>query len=442
MRRLACPLFCCLLAACQPASRVLLISIDGLWAGDLTRFDSAGVETPVLDSLRAAGALAEGVIGTFPSVTYPSHTTMITGVRPARHGIYSNRRPHDPLDTLHAGDWYWEKSWVRVPTITDAAHAAGLSTGAVFWPATAHDSTIDFNVPEAWDTQGGTSQLEITRRWGTPGLLDTLGAPARGHLTDSLRAAWAAAIIRRWDPDLMLVHLIELDAVKHAVGPAADSVWPVAARVDRYVGWVIAAIRETHARRPTTVMVTSDHGFYAYGRVLRPGVLLARAGLVTLNLRNRVAAWDAAALTSGGSTAFIPRAAGDTLVAQRIRRAIPDALVGPGKPIRSVWPPDTLRALGGDPRAAWTIAMNEGFYSEAGYTGELLVPRSGGGHGYDPRDRALHAFFLSSGPGIPANSALPIIQQTDIAPRIALLLGLTLPAASGRPAPLLEVGLP
>lgn len=432
-RRSIFSLLASVLTACQPSPRVVLISIDGLWAGDLTRFDSAGAETPVLDSLRAAGALAEGVIGTFPSVTYPSHTTMITGVRAAQHGIYSNRRPHDPTDTLHAADWYWEASRVQVPTLLDVARAAGLQVAAVYWPATADDSSVAFNIPEIWDPRDfARSQLALMRKRGTPWLLDSLGAPAEGELTDSLRAAWAAAIIRRWDPDLMLVHLIELDAVKHDFGPVADSVWPVAARVDRYVGWVIAAIRETHARRPTTVMVTSDHGFYAYGQVLRPGVLLARAGLVTLNRRNRVVAWDAAALTSGGSTAFIPRVAGDTLVAQRIRRAILDALVGPGKPIRSVWTPDTLRALEGDPHAAWAIVMNEGFYSEAGYSGELLVSRSGGGHGYDPRDRAMHAFFLATGPGIAANSALPVIQQTDIAPTVAKVLTLNLPSIRGR----------
>src|SRR3972149_4786649 len=79
--------------------RVVLLSVDGLWARDLERAESAGVRLPVLDSLRRAGALAAGVVGSVPSVTFPSHTTMITGVRPARHGIYSNQRPWFPTDT-------------------------------------------------------------------------------------------------------------------------------------------------------------------------------------------------------------------------------------------------------------------------------------------------------------------------------------------------------
>lgn len=420
------------LAACgQPQPRVMIISIDGFWARDLERLDSAGVETPVLDSLRQAGALADGVVGSFPSVTYPSHTTMVTGVPPRTHGVYSNVRVYDPLDTAHARDWYWESDWIRVPTLMDLAHQANLKVGAVFWPVTADDPSIDYNVPEIWDPAGGRSPLALLRERGTPWLLDSLGVPREGELTDSLRAAIAAEIIRRWDPDLMLVHLIEVDAAKHRHGPAGDSVWAAIREADRRIGILLAALRENR-RRPTTVIVTSDHGFYGYRRVLKPGVLLARAGLVRLDSRGRVTSWDAAVLPSGGSAALITRETGDTAAARRLRAAIPASLVGPDKPIRSVWSPESIAAVGGDPRASWAIVMNQGFYLAAGYGGALEEERTGGGHGYDPRDPALHAFFLAAGPGIAPNSTLPLVRQTDIAPTVAKILRLTPAQWEGR----------
>lgn len=410
--------------------RVVLVSVDGLWARDLQRAESAGVRLPVLDSLRRAGALAAGVVGSFPSVTSPSHTTIITGAPPARHGIYSNRAFTPPTDTSRLELWYWEADSIRVPTVFDAAHAAGLRTAAIGWPVTADDPSVTYNLPEIWDARAfGDSDLAVMRPRGTPGLLDSLGAPLTGPFTDSLRAEWTAAILRRWDPDLVALHLIDVDHWKHEQGVWGDSVVAALRTTDRQLGRLFAAVRATGRGRGrrTTVIVTSDHGFLGYGQSFRPGVLLARAGLVTLDSAGRVTAWDAGILPNGGSVMILPRDSSDCSLAARIRAAIPDSLVGPppGRPIRAVWPRDTIAALGGDPRALWALDLNDGFYSSGGYAGRLLTEKSGGGHGYDPRRPELYAFFLISGPGLRRGSARPLMRQTDIAGSIARALGLS-----------------
>ncbi|MGH7606830.1 MAG: ectonucleotide pyrophosphatase/phosphodiesterase [Gemmatimonadales bacterium] len=407
-----------------------MISVDGLWARDFSRAESLGVALPVLDSLRRAGALAAGVVGSVPSVTFPSHTTMITGVWPARHGIYANQRPWFPTDTgPDARAWYWEADYVRVPGLFEAARAAGQKTAAVFWPVTAHHRAIDYNIPDAWDPHMPDSVLVALRRLGTSWLLDSLGAPRAGGVNDSMRAQWAAAIIRRWDPDLVLLHLLDVDHWKHERGPVGDSVWAALRGIDRNIGVVLAALRQGRMPRATTVIVTSDHGFLPYRWILRPGVLLARAGLVTLDSAGRVTAWAAGIVGNGGSAMFLPRDSTDPAIAARIRAAIPDSLVGsaPGRPIRVIWSRDSLAALGGDPRALWAIEMNAGYYTALGYRGDLLRQRDGvgGGHGYDPRRPELHAFYLEAGPGIAAGSTLPLIEQTAIAGRVARILGLS-----------------
>ncbi|MGH2668280.1 MAG: alkaline phosphatase family protein [bacterium] len=413
-----------------PRARVLLVSVDGLWARDLERAESAGVRLPVLDSLRRAGVLAAGVIGSVPSVTFPSHTTMITGVRPARHGIYSNQRPWFPTDTgPDARAWYWEADRVRVPGLFDAARAAGMKTAAVYWPVTAHHPDIAYNIPDAWDPRMPDSVLVALRRLGTSWLLDSLGVARAGGVSDSLRARWTGEIIRRWDPDIVLLHLLDVDHWKHERGPVGDSVWTALRRADRQIGWVLDALRARP--RATTVIVTSDHGFLPYRRSLRPGVLLARAGLVTLDSAGRVTDWKAGVVGNGGSAMILPRDSTDRSLAARIRAAIPDLLIGPGRPIRAVWPRDTIAALGGDPRAFWAIDMNEGYYTNLGYGGALLFADTGGGHGYDPRRPELHAFFLAAGPGIRAGTDLPLVHQTDIGPTIARILGLELRGAEG-----------
>lgn len=409
-------------AARAPRSRVVLISVDGLWARDLQRAESAGVRLPTFDSLRGAGALAAGVVGSFPSVTYPSHTTMTTGVPPARHGVYANRIYAPPTDTVER--WYDDRRAIQVPTLFDAAHAAGLEVGAIFWPVSAHDPSVDYNIPDAWDQTGSRSQLEALRSLGTPWLLDSLRAPAKGPPSDSLRVAWAGSIVRRWKPDLVALHLLELDGAKHDNGIWNDSVVRVLRTIDHQLSAFLATVRATEADRQTTVIVTSDHGFLGYRRQFRPGVLLTNAGLVQADSAGHVQSWDAGVLANGGSAVFLPRDSTDAGVAARIRAAIPDSLIGPGKPIRALLPRDTIAALGGDPRALWGLDMNDGFYSIAGYTGPLQRERSGGGHGHDQRRPELHAFFLISGPGVPRGTSRPLMRQTEVAGIIARILGL------------------
>lgn len=415
-------------ASTVPRARVVLISVDGLWARDLQRSESAGVRLPKLDSLRRAGVLAAGVIGSFPSVTYPSHTTMITGVPPARHGVYANGIFTDPSVRREFSPSYWERSEIRVPTVFDAARRAGLVVAAIFWPVTAHDSSIHYNIPDAWDPRpGGASQLAALRSLGTPWLLDSLNAPAVGQPNDSMRAAWAAAIVRRWNPDLVALHLIDLDHAKHEFGIWSDSAVAALRARDRDIGIVLAAVAATDAGRRTTLIVTSDHGFLDYTQRLRPGVLLTRAGLVTVDSATTppVRSWDAGVQVNGGSVMILPRDLTDPSIAARIRSAIPDTLVGPGRPIRAILPRDTIALLGGDPRALWALDLNEGFYAVSGYAGPLQSAGRGGGHGYDPRRPELHAFCLITWPsGVGATASGLLLRQTDIAGIIARVLDL------------------
>ena len=115
---------------------VVLVSVDGLAA---TYLDDPKADLPTLRELRKKGAAAEGMITTFPSVTWPAHTSLITGTRPKSHGVLANttfdRRSRRPV--VYIGDPELTKEQaIHVPTLYDAAHAAGLKTAAVIWPCT------------------------------------------------------------------------------------------------------------------------------------------------------------------------------------------------------------------------------------------------------------------------------------------------------------------
>jgi predicted AlkP superfamily pyrophosphatase or phosphodiesterase len=121
---------------------LLVISVDGLDHRYLRDCDKLGLKIPNLRRLMREGEVTDGIIGVLPTVTWPSHTTLITGVTPGEHGILNNRRPKSDC-----GDYYWDVSLLKVKTLWHAAREAGLRTAAITWPVTVN-AAIDFNLPE------------------------------------------------------------------------------------------------------------------------------------------------------------------------------------------------------------------------------------------------------------------------------------------------------
>lgn len=136
---------------------VVLISIDGRRPDYVTEADRHGLAVPNLRRLLRDGSYASGVVGVVPTVTYPSHATLVTGVSPARHGIHSNTT-FDPL-AKNQGGWYWYAKDVRVPALWDAVAERGLTSANVHWPVTV-GARITYNLPQYWRT--GTPSCPIT----------------------------------------------------------------------------------------------------------------------------------------------------------------------------------------------------------------------------------------------------------------------------------------
>ena len=127
----------------QAARPLLMISIDGLRPGDVLDAKARGVDDPNLQRIAHDGAYAEGVRNALPTVTYPNHTTLVTGAWPALHGIVNNTT-FDPL-RRDMDSWYWYSTppgdrwpaWVgRSPSEIPRSTSTSLNTGAPTRPTT------------------------------------------------------------------------------------------------------------------------------------------------------------------------------------------------------------------------------------------------------------------------------------------------------------------
>jgi predicted AlkP superfamily pyrophosphatase or phosphodiesterase len=165
-----------LFAQTAPDRALLVISIDGMRPDYVSAADQHGLKIPNLRRISATGAHARGVRGVLPTVTYPSHTTIVTGVWPAKHGIYANTT-FDPLGRNQSG-WYWYSEDIRVPTLWEAVAKAGYVVGSVSWPVTVGARGISWLIPEYW--RASTDEdLKLMRALSTPRHVERTRAPGR-----------------------------------------------------------------------------------------------------------------------------------------------------------------------------------------------------------------------------------------------------------------------
>lgn len=414
------------------ARHVVLISIDGLRPDYYLPGPGRRATMPALDALRERGSWADGVVGQFPSLTYPSHTSIVTGTRPATHGIVQNTR----FSPDGGGGWYFEAAALKVPTLWDAARAARLTTAGISWPVTV-GATIDHLLPETNQMPRDTTWLDLMRRQSTPGLVDAVVERLGGfepnanrdyRERDRFSTAAAAVILETHRPNLLLIHLVEADTAQHQFGPNSPQALEALRRVDASVAAIVRSIEAAGIAGETAVIITGDHGFYRVHSAFQPNVALREAGLLQVDAAGRITAWQAIAHRS----AIRLKDPSDAALAARVERLFRALADGPYRGLFRVVDKQEVASRGGDPDALLFLEPAEGYTTAAGTSGRFLVASARhGDHGYVPDAPAMHTGLIIAGAGVAEGIAMPLARQVDIAPTAARLLGFTLPHAEG-----------
>ena len=399
------------------ASPVLVISLDGLRAVDARD----GARMPVLARLRSEGMAASGVTPGWPSLTYPSHATLVTGVSPARHGIGGNEA-FDPTGALHGG-WMWYADAIRADTLWAAARRSGLASAAINWPVSV-GAGVDWNLPQIWRNRDA-GDANLLGGVETAGLAEAL-APAVGAAyplgsdpscaADDLRARYAGALIAAHHPDLMLLHLECLDHSQHDFGPGSAEAHTAMAELDGIVGRLVVAVRA--AIPGVTIVVVSDHGFAPVNTAINLHAAFRAAGLEGAGGNWRAYPWQ-----MGGTAAIVlhDRANGTTRreVASLLARLAGQRRLGIAKVTRG--------GAGGTTRASFWIAFRPGFTSGGDASGPLVQrAQISGMHGYPPNEAAMSAVFIMAGPGVREGCKVGRIDMRSVAPAIARVLDVRL----------------
>lgn len=401
LRSLAFAALATLLVACASApsgptepAPVLLVSIDSFRADYLDR----GV-TPNLSRIAHDGVRAQWMNPSYPSLTFPNHYTIVTGLRPDHHGIVHNTMHDSLLGDFRNSDekavreprwWGGEPLWVT-------AEKAGLRTATLFWPGS--EAPINGTWPSDWlkydDAMPMAQRVDTVLGW--------LARPAR------LR------------PRLITLYFSALDHTAHDFGPDSSQTNATLAEVDAAVGRLLQGLSARGLRNRVNIVIVSDHG-------MAPVPYAQFIGIDTL-----VDSTDATHVSVGEVVGFEPRPG---------REATAEARLLGRHEHYECWRKNELPPrwhYGTHPRVPPIVCqMDVGW--EAATSRKLAERRPGttrGSHGYDPADPSMHALFIAQGPAFRQGTEIAAFDNVDVYPLLAKLVGVPPQANDGDLAPLL-----
>ncbi|PMB83118.1 alkaline phosphatase family protein [Limosilactobacillus pontis] len=425
----------------MPRNKLVVISLDSLGFRDLNEL---GYLVPHIQQIMKQGTWVKRVRGIFPTLTYPSHTSIITGQYPAVHGVVNNTKLQP---RRLSPDWYWYRKDVKATPLYDVAHNAGLTTAAFLWPVTA-GSQIDYNLAEIFPNRIWTNQVLVSLKASSPRFLLQMNH-RYGHLRHGIKQPWlddfitacAVDTLKNKQPDLTLIHLVDMDSMRHRYGVRSAQAQHALQRLDRRVDQLVQATKDAGTYDHTNFVLLGDHYQINVHKMIHLNMLFAQHGWLTplagkTTYRNN---WRVTAKTCDGETYVYTRGNVDT---GRLKQLIA-GVAG----VEHIYDGAEAVKRGADPRCTFLVEAQPGYY----FTDEVNRPavvedvdpdslgthdRYQGVHGYGPNQPGYFTTAVFAGPDVNRGATVAGAHLVDEGPTFAQLLGVHYPApTAGQPIP-------
>lgn len=429
-------------SASAKTRHLVVISVDALNARDFDELKGL----PNFGRVIKEGSYAKEVMGVYPSLTYVSHTSIITGTYPEKHGIFTNEIAEP--GQMHQY-WYWFRKYIKVPTLYDMAEKANMKVGAIFWPVMG-GAKIDYNLAEVWKVREDQNQIRISLKSGTPipilkmysrygKLLNGISQPN----LDNFSSACACYLIKSKKPNLFLLHLNEVDHARHKHGVMSENAKEALRHADRHFGEIVQAVKDAGIYDDTTFIILGDHGFADVDHVIYLNSAFRKEGLIDVDSDGKLISWKAYANYCDGSVQIKVK---DDDTKNKVRNLLERMKNDPDSGIMEIYTKEDLlkrRRLSGD--YDFMCEAKKGYYfandwdkddvirkvDKADFNEEDTVYYAAT-HGFDPETPEYRTFFMAAGKGIKKGVVIPKISLVDEGPTMADLLGLNLKDADGR----------
>jgi len=401
-------------------SHLLIVSIDGF---PFDAFVHHRARLPVLNELATRGTSGPSMT-VFPSMTWPSHTTIVTGTMPLRHKVVGNRfLDRKKRRVIHHSTGNYA---IQAPALWDLVTGSGREAAAVLWAASQKAPGLTYNIPEVY-------HQDHFEEGSTPGFLKTLrdaGIPTHklgkfskaSHFTqDSVARDTAVWLVENKKPPLMLVHFLSVDSMSHSYGPRTNPAMWGMELADRYVGDILKAYERVGLKDKVNVLIVSDHGFFKIEWRLDAAKVLKKAGLIPQlkkvkknNLRT----------VNNGHALYVYQLKKDRAELKKAARVLKarkevERIIWPRSYAKLGLPQSTPRGRMPDFIA---LARPDTFFGRIKRKPEVVLPSwVPGMHGYLPDHKKNLPVFVAAGPDIKSAHHI-VMHNRDVAPTAAHLL--------------------
>ncbi|SFA90095.1 MULTISPECIES: alkaline phosphatase family protein [unclassified Bacillus (in: firmicutes)] len=421
---------------------LIVISFDCLSALDLPILQ----ELPHFKKFMKKAALAPQVKSIYPSVTYPCHTSIITGNYPVRHGVINNT-------LLQPGwlspDWNWHRQAIKGTTVYDEVKKAGMTTAALLWPVTAK-ANIDYNMPEIFPNRPWQNQILVSLMNGSPfyqiDLNRRFGKLRRGIMQpelDDFVLESTVHTIKTKKPNLLLVHFTDLDSMRHYHGFSSTEATEALHRHDHRLGRITEAIEEAGISENSTLVLLGDHSALDENHALHINVLFHQHGLITVNEKGKLKDWQAYCKSCDGSAYIYVKNKNDSDTILKVKNILEELHCDEKNGIERILTGEQAASKGADPECSFMIEARKGYYFLEDFEGDYvkkITPQdiksdkkyTMATHGYSPEKEDYSTIFMAAGKGIRSNAVIKGMHLVDEGPIFAKLLGVSLGETDGK----------
>lgn len=433
-------------------SKLIVLSFDALQSGDLDKL----FKMPYFSKIKEKAAVVKNVKEIYPTLTYPIHTTIATGVYPQTHGISHNKQSaiqsDDPGWSIMGSDWNWEKKNIKVPTLMDAAFESGKTVATVLWPVTAGEKR-GYNLPEIWPSKGDekVNPKALFERTSSENVFNEyydeyIASYDWNNNEDMVFYSMDIAIdiLKKHKPDLLMVHVIHMDHVRHLFGDQGFAVDLCLRELDIIAGRFIQAAEDAGVLNDTNFVILGDHGQIDIKSIFNLNVLFQEHGLIQTDGKGNVLDYAAYNFSAGFSTQIMLKEPNkemlDTVakILEEIKERYPHYI----ERIYTAEEVQQEESLSGE--FSFVIEGTEGTLFLNDVDTDLIIPKDSpkykeyaATHGHHPL-KGEKPPFVAFGPKVKLNTTIEHGNMIDVCPTLAQLIGIDFKQAEGKPFPIFK----
>ena len=420
---------------------LIVISFDAVSSDDIDKLEKLDNFKYLMDN----GSVIKNVESVYPTLTYPAHATIMTGMYPKNHGIINNTL--NKFSDINP-DWYWYRKYVKTKTLYDLASEKGLTTAALLWPV-AGRSSINYNLaeifaPKPWQNQLVMSalagslkyQLDLNKRFGH--LRNGLSQPALDNFVhESVKYT-----IDKYKPNLLLIHYTDVDTNRHYHGYNSKEANDALLRHDKRLGEIIKALKEANIFEESTIVALGDHSALDGNYMIRLNSLFRENGLLKVNKKGIITSYKAVAKNCDGSSYVYLKDRNDTKTYKKVRELLENLKNSKESPIEFILNSKEAEDEGSDPNCSFMVEGNLNYYFVDEALGSVIEKvnedevgkvshRTKATHGYHPKKPNYNTFFMAFGKGIKKGVKIDGGKLINHGPTLAKILGVDLGKTDG-----------